>query len=276
MRATTGLSWRAALWKQWRTELPCLGEQATRCEAMRLVAQMSGADWSVEQTVLYGELHAARALLAVDEQPVGFGGMAQDEPEEDVTVRTAALDALVAEHVGSGAEEEDVDPTDDAMDNTTAIDSHGQEVTSHAHESDTGHAHESGVRQQGPHPAERASKFVRVDPPTVEDGPGEAVREDEPGYIAKAFPKLFPHGAGDYHHMRKTGEKLLSFPEWGRYVLMWHDGRFMRHTRFRYWLLDTVLRAKTPGMQRCFFRMRPGAADVTLSDLQGSKDERKN
>ena len=32
--------------------------------------------------------------------------------------------------------------------------------------------------------------------------------------------------------------------------MVWHDGRFMRHTRFRYWLLDTMLRVMIPGVQQ--------------------------
>ena len=116
------------------------------------------------------------------------------------------------------------------------------------------------------------AKYPRVDPPPIEDGPGEALRENTPGYIAQAFPKLFPHGTGDYHAVRANMGNLLSFGEWGRFVLMWHDGRFMRHTRFRYWLLDTVLRTKTPGIQRTFFRVRAAAADITLADLEGDKE----
>ena len=45
----------------------------------------------------------------------------------------------------------------------------------------------------------RKCKYPRVDPPDVEDEPGQAAREDTPGYIPKAFPKLFPHGTGDSH-----------------------------------------------------------------------------
>ena len=94
-----------------------------------------------------------------------------------------------------------------------------------------------------------------------------AIREDTPGYIAQAFPKLFPHGTGDFHCLRGGMSKLLKFEEWGRFVLLWHDGRFMRHPRFRYWLLDTVLRTMTPGMQRTFFKTRSVASQYTLEDL---------
>ena len=101
-----------------------------------------------------------------------------------------------------------------------------------------------------------------------------AIREDEPGYIPKAFPKLFPFGTGDFHGnqggrtVRGSSERLLSFNAWGKYVMTWLDGRFMRHTRFRYWFLDTWLRSMTPTMQKVFLKTHPGAAEYTLQDLQ--------
>ena len=57
--------------------------------------------------------------------------------------------------------------------------------------------------------------------------------------------------------------------------MMWHDGRFARHSRFRYWLLDTSLRLMTPGMQRTFFKTREAACQYTLKDLE-DKQIRRN
>ena len=48
----------------------------------------------------------------------------------------------------------------------------------------------------------RQVKYPRVDPPEVEEQPGQAIREDTPGYIPKSFRISFPHGAGDYHDAR--------------------------------------------------------------------------
>jgi hypothetical protein len=118
-------------------------------------------------------------------------------------------------------------------------------------------------------------KFPRVDPPEVEDQIGQSIQENTPGYIAQAFPKLFPHGVGDFHMARAALPKLFKFEEWGRLVLLWHDGRFARHTRFRYWLLDTSLRLMTPGMQRTFFKTRDAACQYTLQDLE-NKETRRN
>jgi hypothetical protein len=96
----------------------------------------------------------------------------------------------------------------------------------------------------GPGPASEprsARGAPRVDAPVVEDRPGQAIPENTPGYICQAFPKLFPFGTGDYHASRGGKTPRPDFGSWGRYVLQWHDGRFMRHTRFRYWFLDTWL-----------------------------------
>ncbi len=49
----------------------------------------------------------------------------------------------------------------------------------------------------------------------------------------------------------------------------------MRHSRFRYWLLDTSLRMMTPTMKRTFFKTREAATEYTLADLQ-DKEKRKN
>ena len=69
-------------------------------------------------------------------------------------------------------------------------------------------------------PVERKTKYPRVDPPEIEDQPGQAIREDTPGYIAKAFPKLFPHGTGDYHGDHRGLRRTLRFEEWGRYIML--------------------------------------------------------
>ncbi len=102
----------------------------------------------------------------------------------------------------------------------------------------------------------------------------QAIAEHTPGYIPHDFPKLFPFGTGDYHDPRGGLQGRADFGSWGRYVLQWHDGRFMRHTRFRYWFLDTWLRMKTPGTKNTFFRVRPDAVDITLDDIRDPKARR--
>ena len=110
--------------------------------------------------------------------------------------------------------------------------------------------------------------------PEVEDSPVAAIREDTPGYIARAFPKLFPHGTGDFHCGQggrtavNSRHRLLTFSQWGRFVMTWHDGRFARHTRFRYWLVDTSLRSMAPQLQHTFLKTHAAAKNYTLQDLE--------
>ena len=68
--------------------------------------------------------------------------------------------------------------------------------------------------EEVPEEPERKAKYPRVDPPEVEDQPGQAIREDTPGYISKAFPKLFPCGTGDYHGDHGDLARTLRFEEW--------------------------------------------------------------
>ena len=69
-------------------------------------------------------------------------------------------------------------------------------------------------------PHERMVKCPRVDPPVVDGAPGQAIREDTPGYIANAFPNLFPHGVGDYHGDRSGLRRTLCFEEWDRCLML--------------------------------------------------------
>ena len=123
-------------------------------------------------------------------------------------------------------------------------------------------------------PGARPRQYPRVDAPEVEDAAAMAIRENTPGYIAMAFPKLFPHGTGDFHDDQggrtasNSPYRLLTFAQWGGFVMTWHDGRFARHSRFRYWLVDTSLRAMAPSLQHTFLKTHAAAKDYTLQDLE--------
>ena len=59
------------------------------------------------------------------------------------------------------------------------------------------------------------------------------------GYISCAFPTLFSTGAGDFvaprHHAVTAGCYF-------KHLLMYSDGQFAKHPRFRYFALNTVMR----------------------------------
>lgn len=140
---------------------------------------------------------------------------------------------------------------------------------------DTAEAAVESGQDVEPLSAARTSRLgiPRVEPPEVDMQP---ITESTVGYIPMAFPKLFPHGTGDYHRERAS---LLqgkpSFEQWGRYMLLWHDKRFSEHPRFRYWFLDTCLRMKTPVCKDVFLRVNPEVKDVTLEELDSASVRRK-
>ena len=59
------------------------------------------------------------------------------------------------------------------------------------------------------------------------------------GYIACAFPTLFPTGNRDYLQPRKIS---LTRHEYFKFLLQYHDQRFARDPRFRFLAMNTILR----------------------------------
>ena len=207
------------------------------------------------------ELHHSEMLLACDEAADTVAvetaaALSASDASDDVGLRKAVVQdavAAVAKVFGVGPDVDIPGPGNAGSGGASAS------------------KHEIGEASPAPG---RAGRYPRVDAPEVEGSASMAIREDEPGYIPKAFPKFFPFGTSDFHTAQGgrtalgSPHRLLSFNAWGKYVMTWHDGRFMRHTRFRYWFLDTWLRSMTPTMQRVFLKTHPGAAEYTLQDLQ--------
>jgi hypothetical protein len=220
---------------------------------------MNVDEWPEALHMLRSELHVVQEELRGEETVESAGGISEAVPGDDVGLRQGTVDAIakdVAEVFGQSLTAEGADNVHESNADTGAPVSDGNVGGSAEHTTQN-------------------FEYPRVAPPEVQDEVGQAVREDTPGYIAMAFPKLFPHDTGDFHELRQNFRKLLSFEDWGRFVMMWHDGRFIRHSRFRYWLLDTSLRLMTPTMQRTFFKTREAATQYTLGDLE-NKETRRN
>ena len=133
----------------------------------------------------------------------------------------------------------------------------------------------STADNQKPLSAADKKMLPRIDAPFVEDSFEQAVKEDTPGYIACAFPKLFPFGTGDYHSSKGAAIGKLDFASWGKYVMQYHDQRFMRHNRFRYFFLSTWLRMKIPGVQSVFWKIHSELGDLRLEHLQDNALRKK-
>ena len=85
------------------------------------------------------------------------------------------------------------------------------------------------------------------------------------GYISCAFPTLFPSGEGDFvaprHHTVTAGNYF-------KHLMMYGDGNFARHPRFRYFALNTEMRWRALQTGRIYLNKHPRDARLTLGDLR--------
>jgi hypothetical protein len=62
---------------------------------------------------------------------------------------------------------------------------------------------------------------------------------NSPRYIARAFPTLYPWGIGDLNEPRI---KEIKPAEYFKHLLVYKNGRFARHRRWRYFALNSLMR----------------------------------
>ena len=79
-------------------------------------------------------------------------------------------------------------------------------------------------------------------PPTVPWSPSSSTPINEfntEGYMSCAFPTLFPTGAADFLAPRPLAVTIGNYL---KHMMLFEDGRFARHPRFRYFALNTEMR----------------------------------
>lgn len=84
---------------------------------------------------------------------------------------------------------------------------------------------------------QRIDRQFQMPYPELADHPVDEFTTE--GYIAKAFPCLFPDGKGDFLFPRA---KKLTRKEYILYLLMYKDRRFIKDQRFCYFGMNTLLR----------------------------------
>ena len=86
-----------------------------------------------------------------------------------------------------------------------------------------------------------------------------------PGYMARAFPTLYPYGKGDLRSQR-TWDILPA--EYFKHLLWYKDGRFARHTRWRYFALNSTLRWRALQEGRVYVKQHLNEGQLDVSDIQ--------
>ena len=82
------------------------------------------------------------------------------------------------------------------------------------------------------------------------------------GYISCAFPTLFPTGAADFLGQRQ--HQVTYF----KHLMLYDDGRFAKHPRFRFLALNTEMCWRALQTGRIYIRQHPTDAQLSLDDLR--------
>ena len=115
---------------------------------------------------------------------------------------------------------------------------------------------------------ERQSHQQPVSPPTVSWPPSGLTPINEfntEGYISCAFPTLFPTGAADFV---APCPLAVTVGNYFKHLLLYQDGRFARHPRFRYFALNTEMRWRALQAGRIYIRQHPLDAQLSVEELR--------
>jgi len=84
--------------------------------------------------------------------------------------------------------------------------------------------------------------------------------------LSWAFPTLFPFGKAEFVNPRVRD---VEYPEYARHLLLYKDGRFARHPRYRYVVFNTMFRKQVNTRAGFFVRkLHPQMNDLTAEDLR--------
>ena len=84
------------------------------------------------------------------------------------------------------------------------------------------------------------------------------------GYITLAFPTLFPTGAADFTAPRM---RPVTLGYYLKHLMMYSDGRFARHPRFRYFVVNTEMRWRALQAGHVYVRQHPEDARLSVEEL---------
>lgn len=82
-----------------------------------------------------------------------------------------------------------------------------------------------------------------------------------------AFPFLFPTGVGDPKASRKMA---IDDNEYFRHFMRWKDGRFAQHPRFRYYLLNSLMRWQAKKLSRWATSFSCPSTQISCSSITGT------
>jgi ATP-dependent DNA helicase PIF1 len=103
--------------------------------------------------------------------------------------------------------------------------------------------------------------------PSIDGNPINEFRT--PGYIARAFPTLYPTGDAD---LRSEHIREIKPAEYFSHLLKYKDGRFARHTRWRYFALNSQMRWRALQEGKVYVKQSLNGEQLTVEDVQEMVD----
>ena len=85
------------------------------------------------------------------------------------------------------------------------------------------------------------------------------------GYMSCAFPSFFPTGAADFVAPRP---RTVTIGNYFKHLMQYHDGRFAKHPRFRYFALNTEMRHRALQTGRIYVRQNPHDDHLSIDELR--------
>lgn len=85
------------------------------------------------------------------------------------------------------------------------------------------------------------------------------------GYIARAFPTLYPTGIAD---LRTPRIKKVNPAEYFKHLMWYKDGRFARHPRWRYFALNSIMRWRALQEGRVYVKQNLEDDQLEVADIQ--------
>ena len=85
------------------------------------------------------------------------------------------------------------------------------------------------------------------------------------GYFSCAFSTVFPTRAGDFSGQRQN---QVTISNYFKHLIMYDDGRFATHPRFRSFALNTEMRWRARQTGRVYVKQHPGDSQLSLDELR--------
>ena len=99
--------------------------------------------------------------------------------------------------------------------------------------------------------------------PQIQNNPINEFKTE--GYMTCVFPSLFPTGAGDFSQPRM---RAVTIGNYIKHLMMYKDGRFATHPRFRFFALNTEMRWRALQAGRIYIKQHPQDALLSVEELR--------